>query len=295
VNASARRRIAGLVRVLARIGAGAAIAVSCGKPAASSIGPQGGIVTSEDDGLTIVIWPGALGTFEDFEITPSEMTPDSFGQAYRVQPNLPLAVDAEIIMRGDLPDDLSKTRIGAIAPDDFTDADVMWTPLPFRAGSVDEKEGTVHSYDGELALYYAMLDDGVDSDASTGDTGTTDPTDATTTDPTGIPATTSYAQDIQPIWNQGCVTAPMCHGTAPSAGLTLSGNAYAMLVDIPATTNPDYTRVIPGDPDGSFLVQKLAGTMPGGAADGVQMPPGQMIPAAALDVVRLWIEEGCPP
>ncbi len=287
MNGSARKRIAGLLFGLAAVGA------SCGKPTASSIGPQGGIVTSEDDGLTIVIWPGALGTFETFEITPSEMAPDSFGQAYRVSPNVELAVDAEIILRGDLPDDLSMTRIGSIDPDDVSDADVMWTALPHRPGSVDEKEGTVHSYDGELALYYAMLDDGVDSDATTGDTGTTDPTDGTSTG--GIPATTSYNRDIQSIWNQGCVMATMCHGTAPSAGLTLSGNAYAMLVDIPATTNPAYTRVIPGDPDGSFLVQKLAGTMPGGAADGMQMPPGQMIPAAALDLIRLWIEEGCPP
>lgn len=290
MNGSARTRIAGLLCAIV----GAAVAASCGKPpSGASIGPQGGIVTSEDDGLTIVIWPGALGQFETFEITPSEMTPDSYGQAYRVQPNVELGVDAEIIMRGDLPNDLSKTRIGAIDPDDFTDADVTWSALPYRSGSVDEKEGTVHSYDGELALYYAMLDDGMDSDATTGDTGTTDPTDTSTTDPTGTPATTSYARDIQSIWNQGCVMAAMCHGTAPPSGMTLTGNAYAMLVDVAATSNPAYTRVIPGDPDGSLLLQKLAGTMPADA--GEQMPPGQMIPAAALELVRLWIEEGCPP
>jgi len=168
--------------------AAAAVGASCGKPqSGASIGPPGGIVTSEDDGLTIVIWPGALGQFETFAITPSEMTPDSFGQAYRVQPNVELGVDAEIIMRGVLPDELSTARIGAIDPDDFADADVDWSPLPNRAGAVDEKEGTVHSYDGELALYYAMLDNGMDSDATTGDTGTTDPTGTSTTDPTGTP------------------------------------------------------------------------------------------------------------
>jgi hypothetical protein len=291
VNESSRPRIVGAVCGLAVV---AALGASCGKSTSASIGPQGGIVTSDDDGLTIIIWPGALGSYETFEITPSEMTPDSFGQAYRVRPNVALGVDAEIILRGDLPDDLSSVRIGAIDPDDLGDGDDAWKSLPYRSGSVDEKEGTVHSYDDELALYYAMLDDGMDSDASTsGDSDTIDPTDATTTDPTGTPTTTSYARDIQPIWNQGCTVQPMCHGTAPSAGLTLSGNAFAALVDVAATTNPAYTRVIPNDPDGSLLVQKLSGTQPADGGD--QMPPGQVIPAPALDLIRTWINEGCPP
>ncbi len=272
-----------------------AVGSSCGgKPSANSIGPQGGILTSEDDALTIVLWPGALGSYEDFSITPSEMTPDSYGQPYRVQPNVDLAVDAEIILRGDLPNDLSKARIGAIDSDDFADGDVKWTALPHRSGAVDNKDGTVHSNDDQIALYYAMLDDGLDSDASSSsESGTSDTMDTSTTDPTGVPVTTSYATNIQAmIFNVGCLMPTMCHGDAPSGGLSLAGNAYDLLVDVPSTINGQ-PRVIPGDPDGSLLYQKLARTPP--ADGGMPMPPGATLPADALALVRLWIEEGCPP
>jgi hypothetical protein len=256
-------------------------------PSRASIGPQGGIVSSDDDGLTIVLWPGALGRYEDFEIVPSQMAPESFGQAYRVRPNVNLAVGAEIILRGDLPNTVSKTRIGSLDAADVADGDIEWTHLPYLSQSVDEKASTVHSHDSEIALYYAILDDGVPgSDESTSDDGST-----TDVDPTAEP-TTSYDRDIAPLWVTACAT-PNCHGTPASGGLTLLGDSYDALVDAGAASNGAYTRVIPGDPDGSLLIQKLEGTPPGDA--GGPMPPLGGFPAASIALVRTWIVEGCPP
>lgn len=266
---------------------------ACGSgPSSASIGPQGGIISSEDDGLTIVIWPGALGRYEDFEIVPSQMAPESFGQAYRVRPNVELAVGAEIILRGDLPNQLSKTRIGSLDADDVAAGEVEWTHLPYLSQSIDEKASTVHSHDSRIALYYAILDDGVPgSDDSAGDESSSDDGSTDPTDPTGVP-TTSYAADIAPLWEPTCTMAN-CHGTPASGGLTLTGDSYAALVDADAAINGAYTRVIPGDADGSLLVQKLEGTMPGDA--GTPMPPAGGFPAASIALIRTWIGEGCPP
>jgi hypothetical protein len=50
------------------------------------------------------------------------------------------------------------------------------------------------------------------------------------------------------------------------------------------------TRVIPMDPDGSFLIQKLEGT-PG--IIGARMPAdGFYLQQATVDVIRQWILDG---
>lgn len=278
-------------------GAAACASSSCqDTPSRATIGPQGGLIASEDDGLTIVLWPGALGQYETFEIVASDMAPASYGQAYRVRPNVALGVDAEIILRGDLPANESRTRIGALDASDVAAGSREWTRLPHRRGAIDSAAGSVHSHDGQIALYYAMLDDGRDGDdtTATATASDTDPDDSSSgdPDPTATPTTTSYAADIAPLWAQGCVD-PNCHGTPPSGGLTLTGDSYGALVNAQATINGAYTRVIPGDPAGSLLLQKLTSTQPADA--GTPMPPTGPVPQAAIDLVRLWIEEDCPP
>jgi hypothetical protein len=86
-----------------------------------------------------------------------------------------------------------------------------------------------------------------------------------------------------------------CHsdqGRTPSGGLVLlDGRAYDFLVGRPSTGKPGATRVIPGDPDNSYLVRKLEGApdiagvrMPRG--NGPFLTPGQML------VIRRWIQQG---
>lgn len=85
-----------------------------------------------------------------------------------------------------------------------------------------------------------------------------------------------------------------CHigATAPH-GLRLDAeNSYGLLVGIPSAQVPSLLRVAPGDPDSSYLIQKLEGT----AAVGVRMPAnGSPLPQATIDVIRQWILDGALP
>jgi hypothetical protein len=62
-----------------------------------------------------------------------------------------------------------------------------------------------------------------------------------------------------------------------------------MLVNAPSVEVPSLRRVSPGNPDTSYLIQKLEGH----AAVGGQMPLGQTpLPQATIDVIRMWIANG---
>jgi mono/diheme cytochrome c family protein len=95
---------------------------------------------------------------------------------------------------------------------------------------------------------------------------------------------------------QSMIIDPLCTGchvgaTAP-LGLRLdSANSYALLVGVPSVQQPGLLRVDPGNPNDSYLIQKLEGTAMGG-----QMPlGGTPLPAADIAVVRQWITDGAQP
>lgn len=85
-----------------------------------------------------------------------------------------------------------------------------------------------------------------------------------------------------------------CHvgATAPQ-GLRLDeANSYALLVGVSSAEVPALQRVRPGDPDNSYLIQKLEGS----ATVGGQMPLGMTpLPQADIDVIRQWITDGAQP
>ncbi len=86
----------------------------------------------------------------------------------------------------------------------------------------------------------------------------------------------------------------VCHagGGAPQ-GLRLDAtNSYSLLVGVPSTEVASIPRVQPGDPDHSYLIQKLEGH----AAVGAQMPlGGPPLPAETIAVIRQWITDGAMP
>jgi hypothetical protein len=90
----------------------------------------------------------------------------------------------------------------------------------------------------------------------------------------------------------------VCHvgGSAPE-GLRLdAGNSYNLLVGVPSTEVPSVLRVMPGDPDNSYIIQKLEGH----AAVGAQMPFGcpttqPCLTTATIAFIRQWITNGAPP
>lgn len=90
------------------------------------------------------------------------------------------------------------------------------------------------------------------------------------------------------IFAKSC-TFSACHkGASPAGGLGLEGSTHAKLVDVTATGTAA-TLVVPGDPDASYLLEKLTASAP---TAGDPMPPGAPLPAAKLEMVRSWIEAG---
>jgi hypothetical protein len=96
---------------------------------------------------------------------------------------------------------------------------------------------------------------------------------------------------------QANVFAPICEqchsGAGAPYGLRLNAaNSFALLVGVRSGQEPAYLRVSPGNPDNSYLIQKLEGT----AGTGERMPAGlPRLPQADIDVIRQWIVNGALP
>ena len=115
-------------------------------------------------------------------------------------------------------------------------------------------------------------------------------------DQSGRPATggadAPLTADLKSI--QDHVFTPICtqchiDATAPLGFRLDEASAYAMLVNAPSAEVSSLHRVTPGDPDSSYLIQKLEGH----AAVGGQMPLGQPpLPAATIAIIRQWITNG---
>ena len=70
------------------------------------------------------------------------------------------------------------------------------------------------------------------------------------------------------------------------------GNAYALLVDVPARQKAGAIRVVPGDPENSYLIHKVEGR---GGIVGVRMPfNGTPLTDGQILVIKRWIELGAP-
>lgn len=82
-----------------------------------------------------------------------------------------------------------------------------------------------------------------------------------------------------------------CHaGAGAPLGLRLTEDAsYAALVNQASVEQPALERVAPGNPDGSYLLQKVSGT----AAVGGRMPlGGPPLPDDVIAALRQWITDG---
>lgn len=91
-----------------------------------------------------------------------------------------------------------------------------------------------------------------------------------------------------------CVSCHTNVGRPPAAGLNLvEGFAHASLVNVPSTQKPGAIRVIPGDPDNSYLVHKLEGR---GGIVGLRMPrnQGPFLTEGQMLVIKRWIAIGAP-
>jgi len=91
-----------------------------------------------------------------------------------------------------------------------------------------------------------------------------------------------------------CTTCHTSTGRNPTGGLNLNHDvAYAQLVNVPARSPLGKIRVIPGDPENSYLIHKLEGR-PG--ISGRRMPNNgpPYLTDGQLVVIKRWIELGAP-
>ena len=89
-----------------------------------------------------------------------------------------------------------------------------------------------------------------------------------------------------------------CHtnagGRNPSGGMNLaSGVSYAAIVGVASTGKPGAVRVIPGDPENSYIIHKLEGRT---TIAGVRMPRGNgpFLTDGQILVIKRWITNGAP-
>jgi hypothetical protein len=164
-----------------------------------TIGPQGGLIGSYDQVLTIVLQPGALSREVEIEVFPSDEPPPIFGPAYRVRPQLELLVGAEITYRRVLPSNPNAATVAAIRLDDYTAEMGHWVPLT-RLALVPEQQSVI-AVDDHLSLYYGLLED-ADAPPLPGDDGDdVPPADGSSTmegtggTTTGEPGVTTMGED----------------------------------------------------------------------------------------------------
>ncbi len=157
------------------------------------IGPDGGLVASEDGVLSIIVPPGAVTDTVVVTIELTGESPPSVGTAYRVQPSIDLAEPAVIAYRYTGVDlaDRSPAAL-ALAYDDGG----TWASL--TSLGVDEVTQQIAAQDTRLSFAYGVIEGGAGTDTDSPDTETTgDPqdTDANTDGPTTSDGSTSATDD----------------------------------------------------------------------------------------------------
>jgi len=153
---------------------------------------------------------------------------------------------------------------------------------------MDMRTGLGRAVLGAAALVFTLGATGCDEKLSdlTGPTPNLEPTFASiqkeifeTTDSSGRLACTNCHSNV---------------GRNPSGGLNLlSGLSYASLVRVASTGKPGAVRVIPGDPDNSYIIHKLEGRSD---IVGVRMPRGNgpYLTDGQILVIKRWIANGAP-
>ena len=109
--------------------------------------------------------------------------------------------------------------------------------------------------------------------------------------PSGLDPTLASIQAN--VFSVNCAI-PGCHGgSTVQEGLRLDpGFSAANLINVASPRDANLTRVIPGNPNASFIIKKLEGTQ----TLGDRMPQfGPYLSQATIDVIRQWIQLGAAP
>jgi hypothetical protein len=112
--------------------------------------------------------------------------------------------------------------------------------------------------------------------------------------PLGDPqAPVSFSGQVQPLLAARCGDYHTAGGVATFFGYPLRLDpelAYESLLTTSALRDENLRYVVPGDPDGSYLIEKISSNQP---RFGNRMPLGSVpLTEAQIGVIRRWIAEG---
>ena len=103
----------------------------------------------------------------------------------------------------------------------------------------------------------------------------------------------SLARDVQPIFDAKCTNCHAENAFAVRSGIPLlltEGLSHEEMVNVPSAVDDSLTFVVPGDPDASYLIEKMASDAP---TRGTRMPLfGAPLTDDELETIRVWIQEG---
>ncbi len=108
-----------------------------------------------------------------------------------------------------------------------------------------------------------------------------------------VPLAPTLASIQANVFDPSCAGSGCHSGANAPQGLRLdAANSFTNLVGAGSRQDSSFLRVAPGNPDQSYLIQKLEGT----ASVGEQMPlGGPSIPQTTINFVRQWIIDGALP
>ena len=125
-----------------------------------------------------------------------------------------------------------------------------------------------------LSIFYCGGDNGTPETPETPETVISDP---------------SFLTDIQPIFTNNCALSGCHNSTAQEGLILLQGQAYANIVNVDSTQEPNLKRVLPGDVANSYLVRKIEGNQ----SVGDRMPQGRSpLSSVRIQNIKNWVDRG---
>ena len=115
------------------------------------------------------------------------------------------------------------------------------------------------------------------------------PTGETLCDDQCVPQSITAAELSEDIFSKSCAFSS-CHSSASSASASLQlhdEEALLSMIDRPSVQSPETMLIAPGNPEDSYLIQKMKGYQ---LAEGTEsMPPGTTLCEGKVQLVEDWI------